>query len=128
MQFHQLKRREFITLVGGAVASPVMAWAAPSDLRTIGLLAPGTPSSHGAWFAELVHRLHALGWIEGRNLAIESRYGEVALSGMVRSQQSSCGSRSMSSSQRRLPSLQSSKRHQSYQLCLHYRGTRCALG
>jgi putative tryptophan/tyrosine transport system substrate-binding protein len=76
MQFHQLKRREFITLVGGAVASPVMAWAAPSDLRTIGLLAPGTPSSHGAWFAELVHRLHALGWIEGRNLAIESRYGE----------------------------------------------------
>jgi putative ABC transport system substrate-binding protein len=53
-----------------------MAWAAPSDVRTIGVLAPGTLSSHGAWFAELVHRLNALGWIEGRNLAIESRYGE----------------------------------------------------
>src|SRR5262249_12434601 len=45
-------------------------------LPTIGLLVPGTPSSHGQWFAALVQRLRELGWIEARTVAIEYRWGE----------------------------------------------------
>ena len=45
-------------------------------LPTIGLLVPGTRSSHGQWFASLVQRLHELGWIEDRTVAIEYRWAE----------------------------------------------------
>jgi putative tryptophan/tyrosine transport system substrate-binding protein len=76
MQSGQLKRRDFITLLGGAAAWPHTVHAQQSSLRRIGLLAVGTPSSHGSWFAELVHRLHELGWIESRNIAFEYRWGE----------------------------------------------------
>jgi len=73
-----LNRRGVIGLVGGAAAAwPRAARAQQADkLRTIGILAPGTPSSHGAWFAELVRRLHELGWIENRNIAFAYRWGE----------------------------------------------------
>jgi putative ABC transport system substrate-binding protein len=47
-----------------------------AKLPTIGLLVPGTPLSHGQWFAALVQRPHELGWIEDRNIAIEYRWGE----------------------------------------------------
>src|SRR5215831_12854174 len=73
----KMKRREFITLLGSAAAWPLGARAQqPGKLRTIGLLAPGTVSSHGPWFAELVRRLHELGWIESRNISFEYRWGE----------------------------------------------------
>src|SRR5262245_7929397 len=74
----RLKRREFITLLGGAAAMwPVAARAQHvGKLPIIGLLVPGTPSSHGHWFASLVQRLRELGWIEDRTIAIEYRWGE----------------------------------------------------
>ena len=72
-----LKRREFITLLGGAAAWPLPARAQQSGkLPTIGFLVPGTPSTHGQWFAALVQRLHELGWIEGRTIAIEYRWAQ----------------------------------------------------
>jgi putative ABC transport system substrate-binding protein len=72
-----VKRREFITLLGGAAAAwPLAARAQPAKVPTIGLLVPGTPSSHGQWFAALVQRLRELGWIEGRTVAIEYRWAE----------------------------------------------------
>jgi putative ABC transport system substrate-binding protein len=78
MQFNQLKRREFIAFVGSAAAAwPLAARAQQAGkLPTIGLLVPGTPSSHGPWFASLVQRLHELGWIQGRTVAIEYRWAE----------------------------------------------------
>ncbi len=78
MQFDQLKRREFITLLGGAAATwPLAARAQqPGKLATIGCLVPGTPSSHGQWFAVFVQRLSELGWIEGRTIAVEYRWAE----------------------------------------------------
>jgi putative ABC transport system substrate-binding protein len=72
-----VNRREFITLLGGASTWPLAARAQTAGkLPTIGLLVPGTRSSHGQWFASLVQRLHELGWIEGRTVAIEYRWGE----------------------------------------------------
>jgi putative ABC transport system substrate-binding protein len=73
-----MKRREFITLIGGAaVAWPFAARAQQSGkLATIGCLVPGTPSSHGQWFAVFVQRLRELGWIEGRTVAVEYRWAE----------------------------------------------------
>ena len=72
-----MKRREFIALLGGAAAWPLAARAQQAGkLPTIGFLVPGTPSSHGQWVAALVRRLHELGWIEGRTVAIEYRWAE----------------------------------------------------
>jgi len=73
-----MRRREFITLLGGAAAAwPVAARAQQAGkLPTIGFLVPGTPLSHGQWFAASVRRLHELGWIEGRTVAIEYRWAE----------------------------------------------------
>jgi putative tryptophan/tyrosine transport system substrate-binding protein len=71
-------RRDFITLLGGAAATwPLAARAQQSGkLATIGCLVPGTPSSHGQWFAVFVQRLRELGWIEGRTVAVEYRWAE----------------------------------------------------
>ena len=73
-----MKRREFIALLGSAAAPwPLAARAQQAGKRpTIGFLVTGTRSSHGQWFATLAHRLRELGWIEGRTIAIEYRWGE----------------------------------------------------
>jgi putative ABC transport system substrate-binding protein len=71
-------RREFITLLGGAVAAwPLAAGAQQAaNLPTIGFLVSGTPSSHREWVAAFVQRLRELHWIEGRTVAIEIRWAE----------------------------------------------------
>jgi putative tryptophan/tyrosine transport system substrate-binding protein len=73
-----MRRRDFITLLGGAAAGWPMAARSqqPGKLLTIGFLVTGTASSHGPWFAALVQRLRELGWIEGRTIAIEYRWAE----------------------------------------------------
>jgi ABC-type uncharacterized transport system substrate-binding protein len=72
-----MKRREFISLLGSAAAWPLAARAQQAGkLATIGCLVPGTPSSHGQWFAVFVQRLRELGWIEGRTVAVEYRWAE----------------------------------------------------
>ena len=73
-----MKRRAFITLLGGAaVAWPLAARAQqPAKLPTIGFLGAGTPSADTLWAAAFVQRLRELGWIEGRTIAIESRWAE----------------------------------------------------
>jgi putative tryptophan/tyrosine transport system substrate-binding protein len=77
MRFDRMKRRDFITLVGGVAAWPLVARAQQAGkLPTIGFLVPGKPSSHGRWVAAFAQRLHELGWIEGRTVAIEYRWAE----------------------------------------------------
>ena len=73
-----IRRRDFITLVGGAAAAwPLAARAQqPGKLPTIGYLGAATPLAWAQWTAAFVQRLLELGWIEGRTVAIEYRWGE----------------------------------------------------
>jgi putative ABC transport system substrate-binding protein len=79
MQFDQLKRREFITLLGGAAASwPLAARAQqPERMRRIGVFA-ALPADDPEWHARLAafHQgLQELSWTIGRNIRIDYRLG-----------------------------------------------------
>src|SRR5262245_415701 len=71
-----MRRREFITLLGGAAAWPLAARAQQPRLPTVGFVGAGTPSTYSQWVAAFVQRLRELAWIDGRNLAIEYRWAE----------------------------------------------------
>jgi len=72
-----MRRREFITLLGGATASwPVAARAQQAGkLPTIGFLGADA-SAFSPWTAAFVARLRELGWIEGSTVAIEYRWSQ----------------------------------------------------
>ena len=68
-----MRRREFITLVGGAAAWPMAARAQQlGKLPMIGLLGTSTASE----WTPFLQRLHELSWIEGRNIAVEGRWAD----------------------------------------------------
>jgi putative ABC transport system substrate-binding protein len=74
-----VKRREFMTLLGGAAAAWPLATRAqqPAKLPTIGFLGSGSPVAvQGQWLAAFLQRMRELGWIEGRTVAIEYRWAE----------------------------------------------------
>ena len=71
-----MRRREFITLLGGVAVWPIAARAQPqAKLPTIGFLGTSA-SAWSSWTAAFVQRLRELGWIEGRTIAIEYRWSE----------------------------------------------------
>ena len=73
-----MRRREFITLLGGAAAGWPLADRAQrgGKLPTIGRLSGGSAGTNPEYRAAFVRRLQELGWIEGRTVAIEDRYAE----------------------------------------------------
>jgi putative ABC transport system substrate-binding protein len=85
MQFDPLKRREFITILGGAAAWPLAAQAQPSRGRVwhIGVLMNGaaTDAAAQSYVAAFIQALPPLGWVEGQNIRIDIRWsaGEAAL-------------------------------------------------
>jgi putative ABC transport system substrate-binding protein len=78
MQFDQLDRRGFMTLLGGAAAAwPLAARAQqPAKLPTIGYLGAATLATESQRMAAFVQRLRELGWIEGRTVVIDYRWAE----------------------------------------------------
>jgi putative tryptophan/tyrosine transport system substrate-binding protein len=71
-----MKRRAFITLLGGAAAWPLAARAQQAKRPIIGILGTATPSTWNPWTAAFAQRLRELGWIEGRNVTIEVRWAD----------------------------------------------------
>jgi putative ABC transport system substrate-binding protein len=73
-----MRRREFITLVGGAVATPLAVRAQQQSGKTarIGLLTRKTDASVSAQIDAFRQGLADLGWVEGRNIRIEHRDAE----------------------------------------------------
>ena len=70
-------RRKFLATLGGAAAWPLAARAQQAGkLPTVGFLGSGTPSVQGQRVAAFAQRLRELGWIDGRDLAIEYRWAE----------------------------------------------------
>ena len=70
-----MKRRDFITLLGGAAAWP-FAVRAQQKVATVGFLGTGTVATQNSWFEAFAKRLNELGWIEGRTVAVEIRWAE----------------------------------------------------
>jgi putative ABC transport system substrate-binding protein len=75
MPFDQLQRREFITLLGGAAAWPLVARGQQPSIPVIGLLHPGSPEANAKYVAGFRKGLAEAGFVEGRNIAIEYRWG-----------------------------------------------------
>jgi putative ABC transport system substrate-binding protein len=73
-----VRRRQFLTLLGGAAALwPFAARAQQSErMRVIGFLGSSTPTAQSAWVAVFTRRLRELGWIEGRTITIDYRWAE----------------------------------------------------
>jgi putative ABC transport system substrate-binding protein len=70
-----MKRREIITLLGGlAVAWPLTARAQRPANPVVGLLFAGTPETNGDEVAGLLRGMSEAGFVEGRNVAIETRW------------------------------------------------------
>ena len=83
-----MKRREFITLLGGAAAAwpPVARAQQPGGMRRIGVLmgSAENDSEAQAWVAAFREALQKLGWTEGRNIRIDTRWASADVEAMQR--------------------------------------------
>jgi ABC-type uncharacterized transport system substrate-binding protein len=69
-----MKRREFITLLGGAAAWPHATLAQQASLPVVGFISAGSPGQH--IMAALRQGLAEAGYVDGRNVTIEAHLAE----------------------------------------------------
>jgi putative ABC transport system substrate-binding protein len=81
-----MRRREFITLFGGAAGWPIIARAQqPAQIKRLGILSGTVESSAQADSRVLLERLASLGWAEGRNLRVDYRGADTFDRAVIRS-------------------------------------------
>jgi len=71
-----MRRREFITLLGSAAASPLVAHAQPPAMPAIGLLDPRSPDTLADRLRGFRQGLKETGFVEGENIVIEYRWAD----------------------------------------------------
>jgi putative ABC transport system substrate-binding protein len=71
-----MRRRDLITLLGGAAACPVVGRAQEQPVPLIGFLNAGTPSTYASRVTAFHSGLEEAGFVEGRNVLIEYRWAE----------------------------------------------------
>lgn len=70
-----MRRRDFIAGLGGTVAGSCTAWSQQSQAPVVGFLSPGTAESRAITLAAVRRGLADEGFVEGRNVVIEYRWG-----------------------------------------------------
>src|SRR5215510_740007 len=77
MQFDKLKRREFITLLGGAaITRPLAAHAQQAAMPVIGYLNSTSPNSYARYTDAFLEGLKSTGYVEGESVAMIFRWAE----------------------------------------------------
>jgi putative ABC transport system substrate-binding protein len=71
-----MRRREFITLLGGTAAWPVAARAQQAGVPVVGFLHPGAPAGEEEVVLAFRKGLNDIGYVEGRNVTIEFRWAD----------------------------------------------------